>query len=370
MLLGCLLAPFSTLLKKIIWFISFVALLALGKGLEPHVNVIMHYEVPMETKVAQMQLVWPDFLGDHRVPALFKLVLGRSSDGVALAAAFTPTNTAAFTPTNTATFTPANADEFTPTNAAAITPTNTATFTPTNTAANTPTNTATFTPTNTATFTPTNTATFTPTNTATLTPTKTPTPTPSLTATNTATPLPPCHLAPPPQLQPGQTAIQLGAGMVNLRQNAGSGSAEIQALRRHDRVEVVAGPVCADGFYWYEVISSDQRRGWVAEGDKATGDYWWVLALDDETCERQPRLASGDISQRQGNATSNVREEPSADAPLTGSKIQGGQRVAVLAGPVCADGYIWYNVQNAALGIRGWTAEGGEVGYFLSVAKN
>lgn len=452
---GCLLQPFSTIARKVIWFISFVALLALGKGLEPHVNVITHYEIPMETKVAQMQLVWPDVLGDHRVPALFELIFGRSSDGVSLdpiptmtasasvedastaptmaelavASAATaqaptpppetspipavsqtsadtatristsqstptfaarntdtpsPTDTDTHTPTDTDTHTPTATDTHTPTNT--DTPTNTATDThtptdtdtptptatdtptPTNTDTPTPTNTDTPTPTNTDT--PTNTATPTPTNTDTPTHTATPTPTNTDTATPTSTntptatftPTPPCYPAPTPQLKPGQIAIQLGARSTRLRHAAGlAGGGEIARIMRGDRVEVQSEAVCVDGYFWYEVRTRRNAVGWTAESDKSSRTYWLVpLHSSDEACEREPRLIPGDIAR--AKLRLKLRDAPRLEAPDHDRRIQAGDRVEVLAGPVCAAGYIWYQVRNAQAGTRGWAIAGSRHG--------
>ena len=64
-----------------------------------------------------------------------------------------------------------------------------------------------------------------------------------------------------------------------------------------------------------------------------------------------------------------MREAPQLAGAETARDIRGGESVTILAGPVCADAYIWYRVQNAALGIAGWVAEGGTSGYWFHAPK-
>jgi hypothetical protein len=58
----------------------------------------------------------------------------------------------------------------------------------------------------------------------------------------------------------------------------------------------------------------------------------------------------------------NVRDNPSVSGTLVG-QIPGGESFVVLAGPVCADGYAWFQVDFN--GLVGWTVEGSATAYFL-----
>ena len=200
-------------------------------------------------------------------------------------------------------------------------------------------------------------------------PTATYTPPPD-TPTPTAAPADSCDQAPAPQLRTGDEAIQLGAMAISLRREASVDAAMIARVMRGDRVQVEGEAICADGYHWYQVVDAAGRRGWLAEADKATREYWMVAAMDDSTCGRQPRLVPGDTTARLGRAASKVRQSPGASSPEKARNLRGGERVTVTQGPVCADGYIWYRVQNEEMGIEGWTAEGGRSGYFLSLAQD
>jgi hypothetical protein len=59
-----------------------------------------------------------------------------------------------------------------------------------------------------------------------------------------------------------------------------------------------------------------------------------------------------------------VRRMPRIDGEKIG-KIPAGQEVNVLAGPICADGYFWWNVYDRENTMGGWTAEGDDENYWL-----
>ncbi len=83
------------------------------------------------------------------------------------------------------------------------------------------------------------------------------------------TPIEPCPL--PPRLSPGQlTAVTEGVPN-NLRTEPGRGAPVSAQLPAGTIMEIVNGPACVDGLYWYQVLGSEWR-GWTAEGEN--GVYW------------------------------------------------------------------------------------------------
>jgi len=58
-----------------------------------------------------------------------------------------------------------------------------------------------------------------------------------------------------------------------------------------------------------------------------------------------------------------IRIEPSINSESTG-RIQPGEIVKILAGPACADGYVWWRVRSLG-GLEGWTAAGDATGDWL-----
>jgi len=68
------------------------------------------------------------------------------------------------------------------------------------------------------------------------------------------------------------------------------------------------------------------------------------------------------VSEAEGGAqrrNQNVRAEPNLTAPA--AIIQEGRELRVIGGPVCADGFLWWEVVTTDGLVRGWTAEGGLV---------
>jgi len=59
-----------------------------------------------------------------------------------------------------------------------------------------------------------------------------------------------------------------------------------------------------------------------------------------------------------------VRIEPNSEALILGY-IQPGERVEILTGPVCFNGWVWWNVISLKSGLTGWTSEGDGVDYWL-----
>jgi hypothetical protein len=87
------------------------------------------------------------------------------------------------------------------------------------------------------------------------------------------------------------------------------------------------------------------------------------------TCDgtQQSRLRPGDTARVVENTVpNNVRTNPTLQAELVG-QLPGGTTFGVLDGPVCNDGYAWYEVTLNS-DITGWTAEGSADTYWLAPA--
>jgi hypothetical protein len=61
-----------------------------------------------------------------------------------------------------------------------------------------------------------------------------------------------------------------------------------------------------------------------------------------------------------------IREEPGLDGAVITS-IARGTRLTVLDGPICRDGYRWFNVEIRGSGLSGWMAEGEPRLYYLEL---
>jgi hypothetical protein len=102
------------------------------------------------------------------------------------------------------------------------------------------------------------------------------------------------------------------------------------------------------------------------------GEWVWVsnapvaqVVPQSVTCEgTQPSRLTPNTLARVAEATipNNVRDAASTAGTLVG-QIPGGATFTVIQGPVCADGYAWYEIQFGDL--IGWTAEGTSDTYWL-----
>lgn len=91
---------------------------------------------------------------------------------------------------------------------------------------------------------------------------------------------------------------------------------------------------------------------------------WQPLAAQDESCPGAPppMLVIGQQGEVTPGTPNNVRADPARSGEKVG-EIPGGARFEVLDGPVCADGFAWWQVDYN--GLIGWTVEGSGDDYFV-----
>jgi hypothetical protein len=73
-------------------------------------------------------------------------------------------------------------------------------------------------------------------------------------------------------LIPGDTAIVVSENQLNVRSEPSLSGERLARLESDTELPVIGGPVCADGYAWYEIRLDDDSTGWVAEADNE--DYW------------------------------------------------------------------------------------------------
>jgi WD40 repeat protein len=181
----------------------------------------------------------------------------------------------------------------------------------------------------------------------------------------------------PPRLVVGQQG-QVTPGSSNNMRLAPSASADrIGQIPGESVFRVVAGPTCADGLTWWQV-DYNGLVGWTVE---SSGDAYWVEPLAEvvppvptitPTPEPPPAiLCEGALSSRLmvgaggrvvAGVSVNVRDQPSSGGARLG-QMDGGGLFTVLAGPVCADGFAWWQAEGDHL--TGWIVEGTAEAYWL-----
>lgn len=129
---------------------------------------------------------------------------------------------------------------------------------------------------------------------------------------------------------------------------------------------VLNGPVCVDGYQWWQV-NYQNIVGWTAEGE--AGVYWLEPYVSGNTGACPPalpsRLTIGGRARVTPGTANALRSAPSRNNAISAviGSIPGRGVFSVLNGPVCADGYAWWQVNYQ--GMTGWTAEGEGVTYWI-----
>jgi uncharacterized protein YraI len=145
----------------------------------------------------------------------------------------------------------------------------------------------------------------------------------------------------------------------NLRSSTSTTSTRVGQIPGGSAFRVVGGPVCAENMTWYQV-NYNGIVGWTAEGKNHT--YW----LEPFVCAGTPapRLVVGGWGWVTPGLPNSLRSQPStAYTSVKLGQIPGGQSFSVMGGPVCASGYIWWQVNYN--GTVGWTPEGQGSTYWL-----
>jgi len=189
--------------------------------------------------------------------------------------------------------------------------------------------------------------------------------------TPTASPDGACVLAARLAIKAGGRVIPLSLYASPVRSAPNAAAAVLRTLPAGTTFEVLAGPQCSDGMYWWQIegISTQGTLwyGWVAEG--AEGEYWLEpFESGPPACPGAPvpRLTPGSTGRitLDPPLASRVRSLPSTSGEVVG-QLQPGETFTVLSGPVCdtANRWRWWLVSNER--IEGWVAEGPEGEYWM-----
>jgi hypothetical protein len=182
---------------------------------------------------------------------------------------------------------------------------------------------------------------------------------------------------PPTRLLVGEQGRVTAGSSNRVRAEPSTSGAELGRIEAGTEFDVLDGPVCADGYNWWEVEAGN-LTGWTAEGTAAdyfleplTEDVEPVATVDTENIEAapctggdapEPRLVVGMMGNVASTTPVRMRDQPSTSGDEI-IQIDGFGEFVVLGGPVCGDGYNWWYVEH--VGYAGWIAEGAAGDYFV-----
>ncbi|MCS7072565.1 MAG: hypothetical protein NZM00_13745 [Anaerolinea sp.] len=210
--------------------------------------------------------------------------------------------------------------------------------------------------------------------------TATPPGTPPPPPTSTVYPLPAPECAAPLPFSFGQRVV-LTPG-INVRSLPSLSGAVVNYYTEEVVLTILDGPVCAFGYNWWRVGGVGEP-GWVIEGrpDRYFLGAAAVTPLPTATlhpltptatptifCHRPLRLGMGTraaVTYRDG-VPRTLRAAPTVSGAALQSLIA-GVAFDIIGGPICADGYNWWNVQIVGTTLTGWLAEGLPGNYWFEI---
>ena len=135
--------------------------------------------------------------------------------------------------------------------------------------------------------------------------------------------------------------VVVAEGPLNLRSAPGTTASSLGSLAVGTQLTIVAGPIAASGYNWYQVQSGAGQAGWViVDALELSAGPNANFAVGDQVV-----VFDGPINLRTAAGTSaSVVASVPQEALLT-----------ILGGPTSADGYAWYQVQTTE-GANGWVA--------------
>lgn len=182
---------------------------------------------------------------------------------------------------------------------------------------------------------------------------------------------------PEPRLTIGGQGRVLPGSANRIRDIASTSGTMMGQIPGGSAFDVLDGPICADGFNWWQVRYNN-ITGFTVEG--AADEYFVepvaaatpaapstaAPASADGACPANvapaPQLVPGTFGVVVADNPIRLRAEPNTSGQQL-SLINPAYQFVVLDGPVCAGGYNWWKVEDE--GVEGWVAEGDSSGYFV-----
>lgn len=162
----------------------------------------------------------------------------------------------------------------------------------------------------------------------------------------------------------GALAVVVSNGS-GLREEPDLQSRRVGWVRQNATLELLEGPVYADGAAWWRVYTRESgREAWISEGSVNDHALEPVPAYSVCGGNDSSRMSTGNTVYVLSTETvpNRIRRQASIDSRIVGHLFP-RQMAQVVGGPRCADGYVWWHIERN--GVRGWTAEGNVSRYFL-----
>lgn len=176
----------------------------------------------------------------------------------------------------------------------------------------------------------------------------------------------------PTRLQIAEEARVTPGAANRIRSESHTSSEQIGQIPAGDVVTLLAGPQCVDSFLWWR-INYEGTEGWTVEASNTDyflepyADALVTAANSPENCDLETRLQIGGYGQVSSETPSRLRGEPGLRGDQIG-QVDPSDVFRVLDGPVCADGFNWWQIQVNSL--SGWLAEGDDETYYVELVAD
>ncbi len=138
---------------------------------------------------------------------------------------------------------------------------------------------------------------------------------------------------------------------LNFRSGPGTNYSVVGALSVGATASVVGGPISANGYTWWQLLTS-LGTGWAIEdGLTKTGSD-----VPPPIPPTEPEPPTTTYTHKVTSGPLNLRTASNTSASVIGS-MPNGTRLRVISGPVSNQGYSWYNVEAEGYG-TGWCVNG------------
>ncbi|MFN8527916.1 MAG: SH3 domain-containing protein [Anaerolineae bacterium] len=174
----------------------------------------------------------------------------------------------------------------------------------------------------------------------------------------------------PLNLIPGSLIVVTGG--LNIRASASLSAPLITYFSEERRARLIGGPVCADGFIWWQITGfggdPGANMGWVIQGSRDGRIYLQpAIIAPSDPCYFPLEFAVNDTIV----ALTGVRlRNAPTQSSYTVSVVPYQATMTVLEGPACRDGINWWRVstsfQTSGVPVEGWIAEGFPGEYYVA----
>ncbi|MCA0455151.1 MAG: SH3 domain-containing protein [Chloroflexi bacterium] len=156
-----------------------------------------------------------------------------------------------------------------------------------------------------------------------------------------------------------ETRLRLG---VKVREQANIDGLVLTVAPMDSVALVLEGPRCANGYNWWRIqvtVLDVVYTGWAADGFEGAALLEDPNAVPTETCYSVKNLRTGLTGYVQyiDEIPKNMRVAPDLQSEVAATLLD-GIGFTIIGGPVCADGYNWWQIQILSRpDVTGWFAE-------------